>query len=303
MKDLKRYLRHIALLLVFTLLLPTATPALNVAAAETAISYTVDMGDNAYMLIVETDSSRTAELYIDGVITQRSVYEFDTGEILYYDLSRNENSRSAWAFGRNQRPTETYHIDDFKVTLETEETVEVTQVPQARAIQISPDVTVDQAPDGGGDMSSENLVGSKFFTSYDEFYARYLYGYTGSYRFENDVWVFAVQTVITTVATALGIYFPVVEPYAKWTAKGVNVLIEELAVVDLFENYYWKYEFKQTSPTVWEFETVDEFVYMQQRKIGINSEYEEIWETTYVQDETEIEAIREDILTNPRYYY
>lgn len=151
MKNLKRYLRHIALLLVFTLLLPTAAPTLNVAAAETTTSYTVDMGDNAYMLIVETDSSRTAEYYVDGEITQRSVYEFDTGEILYYDLSQSTNSRSAWAFGRNQRPTETYHIDDFKVTSETEEAVEVTQVPQARLGQLSPDVTVEQAPDGGGD--------------------------------------------------------------------------------------------------------------------------------------------------------
>ena len=82
MKNLKRFMRPIALALAIALLLPMLAPAAKVYAAEEAASYTLEVGDNAYLEYEETDDVRTAVYYEDGVAVQKSVYDLETGVIL-----------------------------------------------------------------------------------------------------------------------------------------------------------------------------------------------------------------------------
>ena len=71
-------------------------------------SYTVEMGENAYMKIEETASYRIAEYYADETLIQRSVYEFTTGEIIGWTLDAETSEETV----------KIYHINDFLVTEE-----------------------------------------------------------------------------------------------------------------------------------------------------------------------------------------
>lgn len=74
--------------------------------SEIIDSYTVEVGENSYVEYEETDSVRSAVYYEDGAAVQRSVYNLETGEIIYHDL--------------RQGTTTEYHIDDFKKSKENE---------------------------------------------------------------------------------------------------------------------------------------------------------------------------------------
>ena len=100
--------KNIVFLLMSILLLSAVACGTNAKAEETVLnSYTVEMDENAYMLIEETACARTAEYFVDAELMQRSVYNFETGEIICYDMSEG-------AGGTEKK----YHINDFLVTEE-----------------------------------------------------------------------------------------------------------------------------------------------------------------------------------------
>lgn len=108
MSKTKLYTKYGVLLMISILLLSAVACGTSAGAEETVLnSYTVEMGENVYMLIEETASARTAECYVDEKLTQRSVYNFETGEIVCYDMSEG-------AEGTEKK----YHINDFLVTEE-----------------------------------------------------------------------------------------------------------------------------------------------------------------------------------------
>ena len=109
MKNRKQWVKYVVLGLMVVLLGTTAACQMRAAAEEKILdSYTVEMGENAYMQMTETASLRTAEYYVDGELTQRSVYEFATGEITCW----------VWDMETEEETVTKYHIDDFLVTEE-----------------------------------------------------------------------------------------------------------------------------------------------------------------------------------------
>lgn len=123
MKSRKQWVKHVVLGLMMVLLGTTAACQRKVATQEKEFdifpvieeeildSYTVEMSENAYMLIEETASYRVAECYAGEKLTQRAVYEFATGEIITWRLDEETG----------EEIVTTYHIDDFKVDEEAEE--------------------------------------------------------------------------------------------------------------------------------------------------------------------------------------
>lgn len=103
MSKVKCYLKKVVFFLM-SIFLVSSTACGKPGNAEEKIwnSYTVEMGKNAYMLIEETATTRTAEYYVDGKLAQRSVYDFESGEIISNNISEGTE--------------ENYHIDDFLVT-------------------------------------------------------------------------------------------------------------------------------------------------------------------------------------------
>lgn len=103
MSKIKLYTKYAVLFLMSALLLSAMACGTSAGAEETVLnSYTVEMGENAYILIEETATTRTAEYYVDGKLAQRSVYDFESGEIISNNISEGTE--------------ENYHIDDFLVT-------------------------------------------------------------------------------------------------------------------------------------------------------------------------------------------
>ena len=103
MSKIKLYTKYAVLFLMSALFLSAMACGTSAGAEETVLnSYTVEMGENAYMLIEETATTRTAEYYVDGKLAQRSVYDFESGEIISNNISEGTE--------------ENYHIDDFLVT-------------------------------------------------------------------------------------------------------------------------------------------------------------------------------------------
>ena len=86
MRKVKRFVKQIALTLAITLLVPMLAPAAKVSAAEIKSSWTVEMGENAYLEYEETETVRTAVYYENGVALQRAEYYLENGEILYYNI-------------------------------------------------------------------------------------------------------------------------------------------------------------------------------------------------------------------------
>lgn len=108
MKDRKQWVKYVVLGLMMVLFVSVVACQKNAATEEILDSYTIEMGENSYMQITETASLRTAEYYVDGELTQRSVYEFATGEITSW----------VWDTETEEETVTKYHIDDFLVTEE-----------------------------------------------------------------------------------------------------------------------------------------------------------------------------------------
>lgn len=108
MSKTKPYTKYAVFFLISILLLSAVGCGTSAKAEETVLnSYTVEMGENAYMRIEETAFVRTAEYFVDEELTRRSVYNFEIGEIICYDMSEG-------AEGTEKK----YHINDFLVTEE-----------------------------------------------------------------------------------------------------------------------------------------------------------------------------------------
>ena len=119
MKSRKQWVKYVVLGLMVVLLGTTAAcqkkatqekefDIFPVIEEEILDSYTVEMSENAYMLIEETTSYRIAEYYVDEKLMQRAVYESTTGEIISWRLDGETG----------EEIVKTYHMDDFRVTEE-----------------------------------------------------------------------------------------------------------------------------------------------------------------------------------------
>lgn len=301
-RRLKNVARHIALALAVALLVPMMAPATKVQAAEVISCYTVEMGENAYLEYEETDSVRTAVYYVDGVAVQKSVYDLETGEILCYDLSQNIGNDRSRTFSMRQQNVVEYHIDDFKQTTETADEVNVASTANVASMASSRGINLNEniVFDGGG--SSYSFLKSYTYTNDGVTYDRALYGYTDSRRYKEDYWFFEAGVGISTVSTALGIYFP--EMVALGVVVSVaGVLVSKLSVTDWIKDSFWEYQFTQYSPEYISFNCSEEFIYLSQRLLTINDADEVVWETIYEKEAWEIEAEQDDILESPGYYY
>lgn len=299
MKNLKRFMRPIALALAIALLVPMQAPAAKVYAAEEVeviSSYTVEMGENAYLEYEETDDVRTVVYYENGIALQRSIYYLETGEILYYDLSRKTGNSHSRTFDMRQQNVIKYHINEFKNTQEKEIKENTTYALNAKNPSFVNQIVHDV---GGGGSSKYSYLKSYAFTDEGISYNRSLYGYTDSRRYQEDYWFFEAGVAITVVSSVLGSMFNKVIEYIG-TAAGI--LISKISVVDWLQEFFWNYQFIQSTPQTIMFDCPYEFVYHRERQVEINDEGTVIWETIYEKTQAEIEYERDAILLKPVLY-
>lgn len=303
MRSVKRFMRQIALALAIALLVPMLTSAAKVHAAEEVKvinSFTVEMGENAYLEYEETDSVRTAVYYKDGVAIQKSVYDLETGEILCYDLSQNIGNSQSRTFDMRQQNVVTYHIDDFKKTKEEvveEDVANVASVANARGLDQN---LVYDGGSNGGDSIDVFLM-ARTYTYEGIEYERELYGHTSYKEYMEDYWYFEAGTTITAVATAVGIFFPEVLALCKAIISVSDVLLTALSVTDWVRDYFWRYSFVQSTPTYIAFECPYDFTYARVRRLE-TSEGGKEWELFEQKTSAELDAEREEILERPVLY-
>lgn len=297
MKGLKKLTKQIALALVMALMVSVTTTAAKVQAAKTeeiTTSFTVEVGENSYLEYEETDSERIAVYYVDGVATQKSVYNLETGVILYYDLSQNAGKNQSRTFDMRSQNVIEYHIDDFK---KTDEKV-VAEVNEGDFNKTEYNVAM-QSRAG----ASYSFLKSKTFTFDGEKYKRSLYGYTGKREYMEDYWYFEAKVTITVVAAAVGFFYPQISGIVKKISNAAGALITALEVEDWVKECYWRYKFVQSTPTSITFECPYRFPYKKYKRLKTSEGNAASWETFYTQTYAEREAERDDILESPGLYY
>lgn len=298
MRSVKRFMRQIALALAIALLVPMLTPAAKVHAADEVInSFTVEMGENAYLEYEETDSVRTAVYYKDGVAIQKSVYDLETGEILCYDLSQNIGNSQSRTVDMRQQNVVTYHIDDFRKTVDTSEVEIATSVASARGLDQN---LVYEGGSNGGDSIDVFLM-ARTYTYEGIEYERELYGHTSYKEYMEDYWYFEAGITITVVATAVGFFCPEVLALCKDIISVSDALLTALSVTHWVRDYFWRYSFVQSTPTYIAFECPYDFTYARVRRLE-TSEGGKEWELFEQKTSAELDAEREEILERPVLY-
>lgn len=294
MKKIKRLLAF-AMIMILVLLNLGTNVAVN--AEENSENYKVEIinvSENSYVKIKRSTDSVISEYYENGNLLQRSICSVPTGEILYFDYGKRIKKENSCWNASNEVVMQRYHIDDFRVKEEK-------RVDEVSVYAINSSLTDQNMVDGGA--FTEYPLKTKFFTAYGKYYARYLYGYT----FYKD-WVdysqsFAAGTSLAIITGVLGKLFP----QLAWPLVGIStvggIIINEVTVQRTIRDHYWKYTMREISPERYEFTTIDNFLYKQEVLIKITGEGEAIYETIYEQSEGEIDAIREDILENPKEYW
>lgn len=292
MKSLKRFVRLIALALAIALLVPMLAPATKVQAAETgtATSYTLEVGENAYLEYEETDTVRTAVYYENGIALQRSVYYLETGVILYYDLSQNTGNSHSRTFDMRQQNVVEYHIDDFKKTEETADVEAASVLSVASARGLDQNLVYDDTSGGG-----YTYLKSCSFTEDGVTYNRSLYGFDGYRNYKGDYDYFKAGVAISTVSLVLGDKVDFLVQLGLFVA---GILVSAASVTDWIKDSFWNYQFTQFDPEYISFNCSGDYVYMRERQVDVNGDIVE-WETVYEKEAREIELERELILLYP----
>ena len=291
MRRLKRYVRLLAMVLVITLLVPMTAPMTKVYAAESEENrcYSVALGDGAYLRLEETASTRTALYYLNGKITQRAVYNKESGEILYYDLSQASTAYGIRMLGIDKERVVRYNIDDFIVADEAESVAYVRNLGGS----------VQTVAEGKANYS---FLKSETYTFDGVDYCRGLYGYSSSRQYKENYWYFAGGLAVSVVATVLGAVFTSASVAISIAGTAAGTLISALSVTDWMRESFWRYKFSQWTPNYVTFECSNDYVYRKERLLEINNENMGEWKTVYEKAAWEIEAERDAILKSPGLY-
>ena len=254
-------------------------------------SFTVEMGENAYLEYEETDSVRTAVYYKDGVAIQKSVYDLETGEILCYDLSQNIGNSQSRTFDMRQQNVVTYHIDDFKKTKEEvveEDVANVASVANARSLNLNQNHVYDGSSGGG-----YTYLQSYSFIKDGVTYNRSLYGYDDYRVYKENYWYFEAGVTISAVSLVLGSYL---SPLVQARLFVAGVLVSAISVIDWIKECFWSYQFTQFTPEYISYICPDEYVYYKAKMVGINGGTTVDWEEIESKSVEDIELERVTIL-------
>ena len=254
-------------------------------------SFTVEMGENAYLEYEETDSVRTAVYYKDGVAIQKSVYDLETGEILCYDLSQNIGNSQSRTFDMRQQNVVTYHIDDFKKTKEEvveEDVANVASVANARSLNLNQNHVYDGSSGGG-----YTYLQSYSFIKDGVTYNRSLYGYDDYRVYKENYWYFEAGVTISAVSLVLGSYL---SPLVQAGLFVAGVLVSAISVIDWIKECFWSYQFTQFTPEYISYICPDEYVYYKAKMVGINGGTTVDWEEIESKSVEDIELERVTIL-------
>lgn len=288
--------RKIALFLVVVLLVPFCSPMTSAhAQEETGTEYTVEMGENAILKYKETEGVRTAEYYVNGVMTQRTVYDTETGEILFYDLSATRDSKGERSVNQSEAENVVkYNISDFEKAKDS--------AVISRKNLADNTIHMNKSADAGT-RSPYTWVRGKTLIFDGEEYVRTLYGRIGTNEYMEDYWYFEAGFAVSVVGAVIGYWFPYLKPYIDPITDSVGLLISALEVTDWVLEYYWQYKFEQTEPTYMSFECPYEFVYLKYKRVESTAGSPGGWQMFYQKTNTELAAERDAILQSPGLYY
>jgi len=290
MRRFERFVKQIALALVITLLVPILAPAAKVSAAETKSSWTVEMGENSYLEYEETETVRTAVYYENKVALQRAEYNLETGEILYYDLSKNISNNKLRNIDGSKGSAVVYHVSEF-------EREKVNKVGRTSTYALrGSDASYNVLNRSG---TSYSYLKSYSFVDNGVTYNRSLYGAKSTVRYRENYWFFEAGVAITAISVLLG---NTVSFIVQLGLAVGGVLISAISVEDWIKDSFWNYRFNQTRPNSMSF-YCDEFLYRREKLRTINENDEAEWTLVYEKSAWDIELERIDILENPAKYY
>lgn len=284
--------KYLAIVLVFAMMISNASVAVakeqeNRDKNGITEVHSIELENGAEIRIEEDGDKRIAEYYVNGVKKQLAVFNKNTDDIYYYDLSRKHVSLNVYtAYDRiSPEPyTLRYSIQDFM---------------QGAANN----VISSSAPNGVSTYSSNDFkyLKSKTFTDSGITYKRYLYGYTDSKQYRKNSWHFPVGTALSVIAAVCGFLPPVAAIIGTIVVTAAGLIVNAFTVQEWIKELFWVYKFQQTSPNALEAVLNRQFTYEKQRKVEINGD-EGYWETIEKEEQWEIEFTRNDILTYPGSY-
>ncbi len=288
--------RKIAVFLVVVILVPFCAPMASAHAQEKdGTEYTVEVGENAILKYKETEGVRTTEYYADGEITQRTVYDTETGEIISYDLSASRDSKGERSANQSEKEKVVkYNISDFEKTKDRE---------VINSKNLADNTVYMNKSAGAGTRSAYTWVRGKTLILDGEEYVRTLYGRIGSREYMEDYWYFEAGVAVAVVGAVLGALYPELAPYISTITSAAGILISALAVTDWMLEYYWQYKFEQTAPTYMSFECPYDFVYLRYRRTESSAGNSPEWVPLYMKSSGELAVERDDILEYPGLYY
>lgn len=286
-----KFRKYLAIVLVFAMMISNVSVAVakeqkNLDKNGITEVHNIELENGAEIRIEEDGDKRIAEYYVNGVKKQLAVFNKNTDDIYYYDLSRKNVSTNVYPADNRISPesyTIRYNIQDF-MQGETN------------------NVISSSAPNGVSTYSSNDFkyLKSKTFTDSGLTYKRYLYGYTDSKQYKKNSWHFPVGTALSVIAAVCGYLNPVAKVIGS-IATVAGLIITAFTVQEWIKELFWVYKFQQTSPNVLEAVVNRQFTYEKQRKVEINGD-EGYWETIEKEEQWEIEFTRNDILTYPGSY-
>lgn len=282
---MKHLLKTVSLIVAVTLLIsPTTVSAYSPVQKDI---HSIELGNNSEVRIEDNSEKRIAEYYENDIKKQIAILNKDTGDIYYYDLSRQNVSLRNYSDNdilSTKSYTSKYNIQDFI---------------QNDSVNYMSSLGIDSISTRSS--TSFTFLKSKVVQISGQAYSRYLYGYTDSKQYKQNSWHFQAGVAVSVVMAAVG-FLPGVGPVVGVIGSAAGILLSALTVQEWIKELYWVYQFKQVSPSTLEFICSSQFTYQKLRRVEVNGD-NGYWETIETEPDWSIEYTRDDILTNPGLYY
>ncbi|MBO4497310.1 MAG: hypothetical protein J5739_03800 [Lachnospiraceae bacterium] len=283
---MKRVSKIIAILLAFVLIVCAVSTEERTEAQilKPSNKQIFTIGKNTSVSLEETSTGREVHYYFDGKLIQSAYYEYNTGKVTCcsYDkqsqLSGMQEYKSPRIIDKSQSSIQEYTLS--KVDKSQSGTLFEKSFLPARGANYftllkSKTVYIDGIP-----------------------HQRQLSGYTDQKEYIGGGFFFEHGTEISLITAIIGFLTPAL---IGFIASGASTIASALSVRWTVVEYYWKYMFRQTSPTYMDFICSNDFAYRKDRKVEENGVLLSP-ETYYVKSSSEIEYERNDILNYPGFY-
>ncbi len=283
---MKALFKQISLLLAFVLVICTICPNehTNAQVFNSSNKQVFKVGQNNCVSIEETSTGREVYYYVDGQLIQTAFYDYLTGDITCCEYRKDTKSGQARKSITSNVPRVTKsNIRDY----------------------LSGEKGFDSS-DTFANGQKGSFRGTNYFTLLKTKvvyidgipHYRQLSGYTDQKEYIGGSFFFEHGTEVSVISAIIGFLTPFL---IGFIVSGASIIAYALSIRWTVIEYYWKYLFRQTSPTYMDFICSNDFAYRKDRRVEENGILLSP-ETYYVKSSAEIEYERNDILDYPGFY-